>query len=249
MCQGYLRINDDAFYEATSIVVMEHKYVPCATHHELLPVQHNIGLHAHDVRRPASSATNSAPSSMDKVPFNTWFRTATRRLLIDIDAKPNAADSGTFSTARVRCETSEKTPTERRELIGLDKGCLDDMGCAREASATNSIVLPRRTANVKNTMQASFPRKLPPVGDYLDAVRRRRRRLFTTHSHLQLTAAHTATEAKTRWMLRWGKRSNYCGDETTIRIVIWLAEVEEARARARDDSMTLMRRDSVIEPE
>ena len=228
---------------------MEHKYVPCATHHELLPVQHNI--HAHDVRRPASSATNSAPSSMDKVPFNTWFRTATRRLLIDIDAKPNAADSGTFSTARVRCETSEKTPTERREFIELDEGCLDDKICIREASTlrhtTSSLVSPRRTANVKNTMQASFPRALPPVGDDLDAVRRRRRRLFTTHSHLRIAAAHTATEAKTRWMLRWGKRSNYCGDETTIRIVIWLAEVEEARAR--DDSMTPMQRDFVIEPE
>ena len=249
MCQGYLRINYDALYEATSIVVMEHKYVPCATYRELLPVQHN--RHAHDdVRRPASSATNSAPSSMDKVPFNTWFRTATRRLLIDIDAKPNAADSGTFSTARVRCETSEKTPTERRERDGLYKGCLDDMGCPGEALAVrDSLVSPHGSADANTTMQASFPRALPPVGDDLDAVRRRRRRLFTTHSHLRLTAAHTATEAKTRWMLRWGKRSNYCGDETTIRIVIWLAEVEEARARARDDSMTLLQRDFVIEPE
>ena len=223
----------------------------CATHRELLPVQPNI--HAHGVWRPVGNATNSPANGMNKVPFKAWFRTPTKRLLIDIDAKPNAADSGRFSTTRVRFETSEKTANERRKHSGFAKGSLDHMGCAPVTSAacdeTDCLVLPHRSAKTINTIKASFPRTLPPVGNDLDAVRHRRRRLFMTPSHLRVTAAHTAIEAKTRWMLRWDKRSNYCGDETTIRIVVWLAEVEEARAHVRDDPMALTQGDLITEPE
>ena len=232
------------------------------------------GKQLRDGQRPADLTTASVPvNGKGNAPVQAWSRTPTKRSLIDVGSTPDTGGSRRLSTTtrgpstRARWVTLGRPPSERRQHVRTDRRSHTGTRAGETSRPTVQYTTtspPSRdesaTPNVKTAPQASpatgsCPRK-PPVSVKAevtidDAGHYSRLLQSRSQSTASLRAAQTVAEAKLCWMLRWGKRTrtNYCDDAMTRRILVWLAEVEKARACAivENDKVRLARRDIVTE--
>ncbi|KAK2163145.1 hypothetical protein NP493_1480g00000 [Ridgeia piscesae] len=139
-------------------------------------------------------------------------------------------------TSRARWVAIGRTPSDRREHIRADGRRQRRAGESGKPTARDATVgaVSRDECATPSGRRRNCHWKSP--NDVATGEGGHYRRLFLPQapSRISLRAAKTVEEAKLCWMLRWGKQAgtNYCDAAVTRRIVVWLAEVEKARARA-----------------
>ena len=208
---------------------------------------------------PRRPAPDGRPPVADSLPFvsgtnqivgpvKAWLRTPTKRPLIDVAATPDPTGPRRMSmttpgpSSRARWVAIGRTPPDRRDHTRADGRHQRRAGDAGKPTARDERATP-------SGIRRNYHWKSPDDVATGDGGRYRRLFLPQTPSRISLRAAKTVEEAKLCWMLRWGKQegTNYCDDAVTRRIVVWLAEVEKARARAvTEEAKARQRREDFV---
>ena len=190
-------------------------------------------------------------------PVKAWLRTPTKRTLIDVGATPDMAGPRRVSmttpgpSSRARWVAIGRTPPDRRDHTRPDGRRQRRAGDAGKPPARDAAVgaVSRDEGATPSGIRRNYHWKSPNDVATGDGGRYRRLFLPQAPSRISLRAAKTVEEAKLCWMLRWGGQAgtNYCDDAVTRRIVVWLAEVETARARAvSEEAKARQRREDFV---